>query len=401
MPPNYIPIIGMGAVSCAGYGTAVCFNAVREGRDGLSPLSVLDSGLKQAPLCGQIEENPESRLGRTVQDKTTALALCAAHEALAQVTDRRELRLGVVLATTVGGITRSEIFYRELKKEPEHVRHAAAYVSHHEPTATTAAVASCVHAAGFHTISTACSTGLHAVGMAKRLIENGTYDLCLAVGSDALSILTVRGFASLMLIDYDGCKPFDRRRVGISLGEGAGALLLASAGAAKKLGCMPQAYVAGWGASADCHHMTAPHPDGLGAQRAVRSALAEAGIEPSAIDFIAAHGTATPDNDAAEIKAMRAVFAALPPFCSMKRTLGHTLAASGALEAVMSICAMREGIIPPTAGYDQFDESVGAAPSPKTKAEIRYVLKNSFGFGGNNAAVVFSGRETSGNGVME
>jgi 3-oxoacyl-(acyl-carrier-protein) synthase len=228
--------------------------------------------------------------------------------------------------------------------------------------------------------------------MAKRLIERDIYDICLAIGSDALSILTVRGFASLMLIDYDGCKPFDRRRVGISLGEGAGALLLASPDAASKLGRVPVAYVAGWGASADCHHMTAPHPDGLGARQAVQNALDEAGIEPCRISFIAAHGTATPDNDNAEIKAMRSLFGTLPPFCSMKRTLGHTLAASGALEAVFSVKAMLHGVIPPTAGYEQQDDAINAAPSAKTHTDVKFVLKNSFGFGGNNAAVVFSGK---------
>jgi 3-oxoacyl-[acyl-carrier-protein] synthase-1 len=136
--------------------------------------------------------------------------------------------------------------------------------------------------------------------------------------------------------------------------------------------------------------MTAPHPEGAGARAAVEKALAEAGIAAADIGFIAAHGTATPDNDISEIKAMRAVFGALPPFCSMKRTLGHTLAASGTLEAVFCVAALHRGLIPATAGFEQVDEAIGARPSPRTRTDVRHVLKNSFGFGGNNAALILS-----------
>ncbi len=386
----YLPVIGLGAVSSAGYGVKKAYAAVADGAGCLTSLSVFDSGLKQVPLCGQVPEKPEIRLGAEVPDATTGFALWAAKEALIDITDLKGLRLGVVLATTVAGMTRSELFFRELRDKPEFVRHAGVFLAHHEPTATTGVVARQVGALGFHTLSTACSTGLHAVGMAKRLIEQGVYDVCLAVGSDALSILTVRGFASLMLIDFDGCKPFDKRRVGISLGEGAGALLLASPEAAAKLGREAVGYVAGWGASADCHHMTAPHPEGRGARMAVEKALAEAALAPSDIGLIAAHGTATPDNDVSEIKAMRAVFEKLPPFCSMKGTLGHTLAASGTLEAVCALRALRDGVIPATAGFEELDEAIGAAPSGRATAELRFVLKTSFGFGGNNAAVVLA-----------
>ena len=138
--------------------------------------------------------------------------------------------------------------------------------------------------------------------------------------------------------------------------------------------------------------MTAPHPQGLGAQKAVRAALDEAGIAPKDIPMIASHGTATPDNDASEIIAMKAVFgsASVPPFCSMKRTLGHTLAASGILEAVFAVCAMRENRIPRTGGFEQADDVIGLGPAPGGTAKINRCLKNSFGFGGNNAAAVFS-----------
>jgi 3-oxoacyl-[acyl-carrier-protein] synthase-1 len=387
---NYIPVIGTGAVSCAGNGVEPGFQAVACGRDGLTKLTAFDSGLKQVPLCGQVSYAGLPDNIKDAADATTKLALAATNEAMGTIGKNHGLKCGVVLATTVAGITLSEIFYRELRLNPEHISKASLFLNRHEPAAVTGTIARTINACGFHTISTACSTGLHAAGMAMRLIRNGTYDICLAVGADALSMLTVRGFASLMLIDYDGCKPFDKRRVGISLGEGAGALLLASPTAAEKLGIKPVAYAAGWGASADCHHMTAPHPEGLGAQKAVRDALAEAELAPEKISLIATHGTATPDNDVSEIRAMKSVFCSLPPFCSMKRTLGHTLAASGALESVFCISAIQNNTIPATGGFEEADESIGAVPSVDKKSELNYVLKTSFGFGGNNAAVIFS-----------
>lgn len=386
----HIPIIGIGAVCAAGYGVEKGFNAIARGKNCLTPLSLFESGLKEVPLCGQVEEDPSEKLGVKIPNRTTGLALWAVQEVLEPVPDRANLRLGIVLATTVAGMTQTEIFYRELKKNPDFCKHADKELSFHEATATAGFLASQLSAVGFYTISTACSTSLHALGMAKRLVEQNTFDLCLAVGVDALSLLTVRGFASLMLIDFSGCKPFDKRRIGISLGEGAGVLLLASDKAAEHLGVQPLAAVSGWGASADCHHMTAPHPEGDGAIRATNSAIKNAGISPTDISMIAAHGTATPDNDISEIKAMRALFDPLPPFCSMKGTLGHTLAASGTLESVFAVCALRNNKIPATAGFEQSDEAVGAEPSLGEDKVLQHILKNSFGFGGNNAAVVIS-----------
>jgi len=384
------PIIGIGAISAAGYGAKQGYGVVKSGSDCLTPLSLFESGLKETPLCGQIKADVYKSLAADMPNRTSVLAMAAAQEAMAPVKKSNRLRLGITFATTVAGMTRSEIFYRELKKEPSHIKNAAKELAHHEPAACAGIVASKLGAQGFHTLSTACSTGLHAIGMAKRLIEHDRFDLCLAIGVDALSILTVRGFASLMLIDFTGCKPFDKRRIGISLGEGAGALLLGSEKAADQLGIRPLGFVSGWGASADCHHMTAPHPEGEGAKNAIHAALTEAGITRNEISMIAAHGTATPDNDLAEIKAMRALFDPLPPFCSMKRTLGHTLAASGAIEAVYAVCALNDNYVPATAGFEQADEAIGAAPSPGEQKQLDHILKTSFGFGGNNAAVIIS-----------
>jgi 3-oxoacyl-[acyl-carrier-protein] synthase-1 len=382
-----VAIIGMGAISSAGADVADGFESVIAGRDGLSPLSLFESGLKNTPLCAEIKTIPGLSIA---PNRTAALAFIAARQALSHFKDVQGLSLGLVTATSVAGMTRSERFYERLRKDDSVIAEAAMELAYHEPSAVSGFLCKAIGATLFMTLSTACSTGLHAVGAAKRLVESGDCDMCLAVGADALSLLTLRGFSSLLLIDPTGCKPFDKRRAGISLGEGAGAMCLASEKAIKVLKAVPLAYLAGWGASADCHHMTAPHPSGEGAKRAILAALLEANISPSQIDMVTTHGTATPDNDVAEIIALRSVFGRLPPLCSMKRTLGHTLAASGILETVFSLCALQKGCVPPTAGFEQPDEAIGAVPSTYREMPLRHVLKNSFGFGGNNAAVVIS-----------
>jgi 3-oxoacyl-[acyl-carrier-protein] synthase-1 len=377
----------MGAICTAGSGVRAGYDAVFEGRDCLSPLSIFDSGLKVPPLCGQVTGLSDDFAS---PNRTVALACSAAREALSVVKDRRGLSIGLVFATTVGGISRSELFYKAYRTRPAVASLAAQELAFHEPCAASGFVCRAFGLAGFVTLSTACSTGLHAVGTAKRLVEKGAFDACLAIGADALALLTIRGFSSLMLIDPTGCKPFDVRRAGTSLGEGAAAMLVASEKAASALGAMPLARVSGWGASADCHHMTAPHPEGLGAQKAMTDALAEAEVSPADIGAVATHGTATPDNDKSEMAAVKAVFGRVPPFFSVKRTLGHTLAASGILESVFAVRAMQDGIVPPTAGFEQADSAIGLAPSGFVRKKMRHILKNSFGFGGNNASAVFS-----------
>ncbi len=382
-----LPLIGLGAVCAAGKGTAAGYAAVCEAKDCLSPLSIFDSGLKTAPLCGQI---PDLRDDFASPARSIALACIAAREALGPFANRDDLKTGLVFATTVGGITRSELFYRDFRADASAAGRAAQELAFHEPCAASGFLCRAFGLSGFYTLSTACSTGLHAVGMAKRLVEAGEFDACLAVGADALSLLTIRGFSSLMLIDPSGCKPFDRARAGTSLGEGAGAMLVASKQTALRLGARPLGLISGWGASADCYHMTAPHPEGLGAQKAIRAAIGEAGITPHDVGAVATHGTATPDNDKSEMAALRAVFPEVPPFFSVKRTLGHTLAASGILEAVFAVCALRDGVVPPTAGFSEPDPVIGLSPCTGRRGAFRHIVKNSFGFGGNNASAVFS-----------
>jgi 3-oxoacyl-[acyl-carrier-protein] synthase-1 len=381
-------ITGMGAICAAGTNVDSGFDAIKNCLDNIKPLTLFDSGLNTTPVCAQIQENID--LQHKSSYRTLSLALIAAQEAMSVLQNHEGIRLGIIASTTVGGISVTERIYEQFKKDPL-IKIDNRLLAIHEPTVLSSEICKHFKGSGFHTISTACSTGLHAIGIAKRFIENDIYDCCLAIGADALSLLTVRGFASLTLLDSNGCRPFDKRRAGISLGEGAAAMLITSEKYMHRCSGKVLARVSGWGATADSFHMTAPHPDGDGAARAIRAALCEAAIEPQQIDLVVTHGTATPDNDKAEVKAMRSVMPKLPPFCSMKRTLGHTLAASGILEAVFGVKALQNNLIPPTAGFEQLDEEIGVAPAiSDSSKELHHVLKNSFGFGGNNAAVLFS-----------
>lgn len=382
-----IYIAGMGAICAAGSDVDSGFNAVRNGLDGLKPLTLFDSGLKITPVCAQVQEEVDIQYPNSF--RTLSLAIIAAKQAMSVLHSYDDLRLGIIASTTVGGISVTELIYREFKKDPL-LKINSRSLAIHEPTVLSAEICKHFKGNGFHTISTACSSGLHAIGVAKRFIDNNIYDVCLAVGADALSLLTVRGFASLTLLDSNGCRPFDKRRAGISLGEGAAAMLITSEKFLHRCSGKTCAKISGWGSTADSFHMTAPHPEGDGAARAIKAALCEAAIAPEQIDLVVTHGTATPDNDKAEVKAMQSMMSKLPPLCSMKRTLGHTLAASGILEAVFAVKALENNLIPPTAGFEQFDEEIGVSPASSTSKDLRHVLKNSFGFGGNNAVVLFS-----------
>ncbi len=385
-----VPLISYGAICSTGSDVPTAFAGIANGTDSLTPLAGMQTGLDKTVLCAQLTSEANEIIEHSpAPNRTGALALYAMEQALEEIGDLGEFRTGLVFATTVAGMPRSEQWYKDVVENPTSISRNRDALAYHEPASLAGYCAAQFGIQGVHTLSTACSTGLHAIGLAKRFVQRDVYDICIAVGSDALSVLTVRGFAGLLLLDPHGCRPFDARRAGISLGEGAAAVVLASENVLSSLP-PPRAHVAGWGASADSHHMTAPHPQGSGANKAVRQALSEANLLPESIDLIAAHGTGTPDNDVAEIRAMRQVFDSLPPFYSNKRSVGHTLAASGILEAVFAVCALEGGEIPATGGFEQQDDSIGAAPSSGGKASVKHVLKNSFGFGGNNAALILS-----------
>ncbi len=219
----------------------------------------------------------------------------------------------------------------------------------------------------------------------------------LAGGVDSLCQLTFCGFHSLKLLSPFPCRPFDRARQGLSLGEGAAFLFLEPLEIAEQRGTPILGVVAGWGCATDAHHMTAPHPEGKGAIAAMRQALTDAGVRPEQVDYVNAHGTATPANDRIEALALAAVFAdSMPPTSSTKGATGHTLGAAGAIEAALCALFLAEGFAPPTIGLGEPDPDlkVRHIEPDGLAAPLRVALSTSFGFGGNNAALVITRGET-------
>ncbi len=367
--PVYIS--GAGIISSLGSGLSSTEKALRENISGIRPLSLF-SLLQAAPLpVGQVEGVArDSSLPRT-----HALARIAAEQAMQGWTHGID---AVVLGTTTGGILTSE----ELLRQGCRDRRSFRYHGLHTVAEYIAGLFNCSGPA--LSVSTACSSGVAAIALAMRLLRSGRARAVLAGGVDSLCRLTYFGFHSLQLVDAAGCRPLDIDRRGMAVAEGAGMLLLTG----DEMGT-PLAVLLGAGLSCDAYHAAAPHPEGEGAHRAMSLALADAGVESTDIDYINLHGTGTADNDLAESKAVRRLFAKPPPLSSIKGATGHSLAAAGAIEAVIAALSISSSLLPANTGLATVDPALGLAPltTPRQQA-LKTVLTNSFGFGGNNGSLV-------------
>jgi 3-oxoacyl-(acyl-carrier-protein) synthase len=386
-----IAITGLGILAAPGRGVARTLGALREGSSGLGPLGLFDS-----PRCGHFPVGEVRDVPfREGESRTVRLASIALAEALhaAHLVPLPGDRAGLCLGTCVGGMPETERAVVQLLAGGEP---PPAVWARHECGSTTASLA---ESFGFHgptqTLSTACSSSAQAIACAAELVESGETDVVVAGGADALCNLTLNGFASLLAVDPEGCRPFDRRRAGMSLGEGAAFCVLESEEHALSRGAPPLAFLLGHGNTCDAHHPTAPDPDGRGAERAMRQALEYAGLAPGSVDYVNAHGTGTPDNDRAESRALRRLFGeSPPPVSSTKRIFGHTLGAAGAIEAVVSVLALTEGFLPGNPGFEELDPECALEPLGESRsAAPRVVLSNSFGFGGNNTVLCFGAAE--------
>lgn len=391
-------ITGLGVISALGSGIDEIWPAIVAGQSGLKPLTLF-----QSPRYGQIPVGEITRdlaeLGAPLHgSRTDKLAWLAAHDAIRSADlDTKAVadRTGVLLGSSVGGTHDTERFLTALIK---HGKVLARPTRFHECSSPVDLVAESFGLFGpSFAISTACSSGALAIATAAELIQSGQADVMLAGGTDSLSHTTWAGFHSLLLVDmHGGCKPFDVARGGMSFGEGAAVIIIEAEAHARKRGAKILARLTGWGASCDAHHVTAPHPDGAGALAAMQSALRRAQLTPTDIGYVNAHGTGTRDNDAAEGKALKSLFGSnVPPFSSTKRFFGHTLAASGAIEAIVCIEALRQQQLPANPGFSEIDPAIGLSPITKMRPEkLTHVMSNSFGFGGNNATLLFSTPET-------
>ena len=248
------------------------------------------------------------------------------------------------------------------------------------------------------TLSTACSSSAHAMGTGADWIHSGRAERVMAGGVDALCLMTYSGFDSLHALDPSPCRPFDKHRAGLTLGEGAAFFVFEDWDDAIERGAHPLAEFVGYGVSSDAHHLTQPSPDAAGPMLAMQVALQRTGLAPEEIDYVNAHGTGTPLNDVVETRAIKQVFGSHAyriPVSSTKSMHGHCLAAAGAIEAVASVIAIREGFVPPTATLRDPDPEcdLDYVPGESRPAPLRTVMSNSYGFGGNNVSVVIRAAE--------
>ncbi len=396
-----VVVTGLGAITAAGPSVADLRAALHGEETCIRPLTLFDTTGLKTRVAGEVTTLPVPALlpreARVRASRSDRLALVALEEALAQselaLPLERPERVGVAIGSSTGGMLETESYFerrcRGVAPGVWRSRLAGAMVA-----APTDLVAAAVGATGPRLApSTACSSSAIALAMAALWIRSGAADVVLAGGSDALTRMTYSGFHALQALSPEPCKPFDRDRRGLSLGEGGGVLVVESEEHARARGALVLAELAGAGMSCDASHPTAPHGDARGAVQALRAALRDAGVAPEAIDYVNAHGTGTPQNDASETLALKTVLgeaARRIAVSSTKALLGHLLGAAGAVEAIVTILALQDGWAPPTLHLEQPDPACDLDYVPRRGREmtIRAALSNSYGFGGNNCTLV-------------
>lgn len=409
-----VVVTGVGIFSPGARGLAEAWQNVLAARSGIAVDDELTAMGTPVALSGRVPAfDPDAELGRGSArrlDRFTHLAAIAAREALAHAglsgDDERIVaadpdRTGVLLGSGIGGAeTWAEEYPRYIEKGPRRTSPMFIPRMLSNTAAGTVAIRSGARGPNM-TVNTACAAGASSIHVARDLIRAGAADVMLAGGVEAgITGLSVSAFAQMGALTKNpdpatASRPFDVDRDGFVIGEGAAVLILESAEHAAARGATAYATVAGAGASADAHHATAPPEDGGGAVLAMQRAVADADIDPTAIGHLNAHGTSTPLNDAAEARALRAVFGAHTDriaVTSTKGVTGHTLGAAGAIEAIFSIQALREGRVPPTAGLATQDPAItlDVVSGQPREVTLDAVLSTSMGFGGQNAALIFT-----------
>lgn len=397
-----VVVTGLGTVNALAGSVSEFATALRAGTCGIGPVTVFDSTGYRSRIAAEVRRaDADAPAGiapalRRRLSRSDIFALRATAEALADAgltgAVPRE-RIGLVLGGTTGGMLRGEESLRE-RIQGTRDQYTSASVLGAAISASADVLADTFDLAGPRlSLSTACSSSANALGAALDWISLGRADVVVAGGTESLCRMTFAGFNALHALSLEPCRPFDRERSGLSLGEGAAILVVESAEHAARRGARVHAELLSYGNSADAHHLTAPHPEGTGAALAMRRALMRAGLAPEDIDYINAHGTGTPLNDTVEATAIAAVFgeaAARLAVSSTKGAVGHTLGAAGAIEALATILALRDGFLPPTVNLANPDPACAfdLVPRDSRPASLRYALSNSYGFGGNNTSVV-------------
>ena len=391
-------IAGVGAITAIGNNVAECLCSFEKEQAGMADIAYIDTVHRHKIPVAEVKLSNKQLAEitgiSTTISRTTLLGLMAAKEALSDafMDDFSSLRTGFVSANTVGGMDKSEDFFKDFVSD--HSKGKLRNMIGHECGCVTEAIADQLGIRDYMTtLSTACSSSANAISYGARLIKNNLLDVVLAGGTDALTKFTLNGFNTLMILDKDYCRPFDENRQGLNMGEGAGYVVLVSAEVAKTLSKELYCKLSGYNNSNDAYHQTASSPDGTGPYLAMRGALVRSGLNPSDIDYINLHGTGTPNNDAAEGTAIKRLFDPnYPPMSSTKSFTGHTLGASGGIEAVFSVLAITHGIIYPNLRFETQMHEFSFAPEKRflTGQAMNHVMSNSFGFGGNCTSLIFS-----------
>ncbi len=392
-----VAITGMGIISSIGNNVEENYSALIQGKTGITQTDYLETIHKDTLKFGEIKFSnaelekilnlsPDHRFPRT-----SLLGTFAAKQAVenAGIQEVNEVPTGLISSTSVGGMDKTEKYFYEYF-DNESVRK---FILSHDAGETSHQIADYLGIKGFvTTISTACSSAANAIMLGARLIQSGQLERVIVGGSDALSIFTINGFNSLMILTDGVNTPFDQNRKGLNLGEAAAYLVLESDSQVKKANKNVLAYLSGFGNANDAFHQTASSENGEGATLAMQKAFVVSGLKTGDIDYINAHGTATPNNDLSEGRAIQNVFGnTVPVFSSTKPFTGHTLAAAASVEAVYSILALQNNVVFPNMNFKTPMQEFGLVPQTELlEREINHVLSNSFGFGGNCSTLIFS-----------
>ncbi len=399
MGTSQIVITGAGVVSAIGLNKSDTLASLRAQRGGIAPVRYLCTAHTELPVGEVPLSDAELAAGLGIEAdvpmvRTSLLGMWALREALqqAQLSTADLSQAAFISGTTVGGMDKSELFYTDFLSGDNHRE----YIALHDCGASTDLIAD--HFGRFAlttTPSTACSSAANAVILGAEMLRAGMFECVVVGGSECLSKFHLNGFNTLMILDHEPCRPFDDTRAGLNLGEGAGYLVLETEASARRRGATPLARLSGYGNACDAFHQTATSADGEGSYRAMKQAIERAGLSPDRIDYINAHGTGTPNNDASECAAMRRLFGAqVPPFSSTKGYTGHTTSASGAVEAVISLLALQHQFLPVNLRWQHLmPEGLKPVTDETPLRPLHHVLCNAFGFGGNDSSMLFSAIE--------
>lgn len=406
MVKERIVITGMGAVTPVGIGVSDYWNHLLAGQTGIGPITRFDAEGLPVRIAGEVKDFdparylPKKLVGQT--DIFMQFAYAAAEEAIREsgIEGLKRSRIGIVLGTALGGISTAA-------GTQEQIARSGSYrvTPHLVPKMlSNIAAAHIAIANGFkgpsYTVSTACSSGADAVGMAAMLLRAGQADAVVAVGAESiLCALMDAGLSSARAMStrneepQRASRPFEKNRDGFVMGEGAGALILETLSSALARGAEIKAELLGYANCTDAYHVTSPDPDGSGEIWCMRQALEEAGLAPADIGYVNAHGTSTPLGDKVESQALKEVFgeaASRIPVSSTKGATGHLMGAGGVTELIACIQAIREGVVPPTLNYEEPDPEcdLDYVPNAAREAKVDYAMSNSFGFGGQNTSVI-------------